>query len=269
MEPLFMSIYGTPDPFSHIINPLNPDGLLFSSCSQRCAVSRYIGIGTYDTDTMIKGKLVTVPTYNTKIGNEEYGWYKKYYENCAYNKLNELGYDINFNKHFNHGVEIRFFDHINDINMIEEVLEFLVYLGDYAIYIMSMGHVGVDDSEGIVRNGSTQVSKHSPLVRDLTHSHYNKMDITNPINSIIWNNMVVDCMRYGKNMKITDEYINMYSDIFNLDKNSLQDSPFVNNLTHIYYEIFNILKNKSKKFSPFSSNAMNTSKIKNSVYFYI
>ena len=38
---------------------------------------------------------------------------------------------------------------------------------------MSLERVGTDYSEGISRDGSTQVSKHSPLVRDLSHSRFN------------------------------------------------------------------------------------------------
>ena len=132
MEPLFISIYCTPDPFSYIKNQSNHN-LLFSSSSHRCAVSRYISIGTYDTDTMIIGKLLTSKIETFKIATEPHGWYNKYYNDCAYTKLNKLGYDINFNKHFNHGVEIRFFDHIECSKTIKEILEFLIYLGDYAI----------------------------------------------------------------------------------------------------------------------------------------
>ena len=133
MEPLFISIYCTPDPFSYIKNQSSNNNLLFSSSSQRCAVSRYISIGTYDTDTMIIGKLLTSKIETFKIATEPHGWYNKYYNDCAYTKLNKLGYDINFNKHFNHGVEIRFFDHIECSKTIKEILEFLIYLGDYAI----------------------------------------------------------------------------------------------------------------------------------------
>jgi hypothetical protein len=48
-SPLFLCMYGSSDPFSKLNDT-------FSACSQRCSVSRYIGIGTYDTDHMKKGK---------------------------------------------------------------------------------------------------------------------------------------------------------------------------------------------------------------------
>ena len=38
-----------------------PNSNKFSNCSQRNAVSRYISIGIYDTDTMEPGKILTKP----------------------------------------------------------------------------------------------------------------------------------------------------------------------------------------------------------------
>ena len=46
MEPFLIAIYGTPDPFYKIENLSNKN--TFSACSQRCAISRYIGIGTFE-----------------------------------------------------------------------------------------------------------------------------------------------------------------------------------------------------------------------------
>ena len=202
MEPIFMTIYGTPDPFSKYSD-------MYSACSQRCAVSRYIGIGTYNTDSMITGKLLTDNIDLFAIATEPYGWYNMYYNNCGYNKLKELGYDINFNKHYHHGVEIRFFEHISDINIIKEILDFLIYLGDYAM---------------------------------------DNIDIENPIYSDEWNKFIVDCMKNGKNVNI-NSFIEMYNMIFGCNLNST-------NILSLYSDIYNILKEKSKTFSPFSINAI-------------
>ena len=57
-EPILISIYNSPDPFSYINDASN--NIWFSKASQRCAVSRYIGIGTYDTNTMKSGKILTI-----------------------------------------------------------------------------------------------------------------------------------------------------------------------------------------------------------------
>ena len=125
IEPILLCVYGTRDPFSEYDNK-------FSSSSQRCAISRYIGIGTYDTDEMKTGKILQENIENIIVAREEWGWYNKYYQNCAYKKLDKLGMDINFNKHYNHGVEIRFFDFIPE-EKYEELCKFITWL----IYISS------------------------------------------------------------------------------------------------------------------------------------
>ena len=133
LEPFFLCIYGSPDHMSSINQNDYNNSKLFSSSSQRGAVSRYIGIGTYNTDYMKSGKLLFDNINTFDIFTNEFGWYKQYYKNCAYNQLENLGYDINFNKHYNHGVEIRFFDHITDDQTIKKVLEYLIILGDYSL----------------------------------------------------------------------------------------------------------------------------------------
>jgi hypothetical protein len=175
-EPFFLSIYGSPDPFSSVKQNSYDKSELFSSCSQRGAVSRYIGIGTYNTDYMKTGKLLFDNIDTFEIYNNEFGWYKQYYKNCAYNQLDSLGYDINFNKHYNHGVEIRFFDHITDDETIKEILGYLIVLADYSlVYTIS----------------------------------------SNPILSVNWNNLIVKCMKYGVNTFLDDSELDMYNQIFN------------------------------------------------------
>jgi len=120
VEPILLCVYGTRDPFSEYDDS-------FSSSSQRCAISRYIGIGTYNTDEMKTGKILQENIENIIIAKEEWGWYNKYYRNCGYNRLDKLGMDINFNKHYNHGVEIRFFDFIPE-EKYEELCNFILWL---------------------------------------------------------------------------------------------------------------------------------------------
>jgi hypothetical protein len=172
MEPFFLAKYGSPDHFSTIQCDY---AKLFSACSQRCAVSRYIGIGTYDTDTMKTGKLLQDDSNLFDVVTKDYGWYNQYYRDCAYTKGDKMGYDINFNKHYNHGVEIRFFDHIADDEKINHVLEDLIYLGDWS------------------------------LENDI---------LENPIKSSIWNGLVAKCMQQGKNTQISFEELEVYNGIF-------------------------------------------------------
>jgi hypothetical protein len=172
MEPFFLAKYGSPDQFSSI---KCDNALLFSACSQRCAVSRYIGIGTYDTDNMKTGKLLQDDVNLFDVATQEYGWYNQYYKKCAYTKCDKMGYDINFNKHYNHGVEIRFFDHISDDDKIEDVLEDLIYLGDWA------------------------------LENDV---------LENPIKNSYWNGLILKCMKYGEKTQLSYEELDMYNVIF-------------------------------------------------------
>jgi len=172
MEPFFLAKFGSPDKFSTI--PCNY-AELFSACSQRCAVSRYIGIGTYDTDSMKTGKLLQDDAEYFDVVTKDYGWYNQYYRKCAYTRGEKMGYDVNFNKHYNHGVEIRFFDHIADDAKINNVLEDLIYLGDWSL--------------------ENEISD-------------------NPIKSAIWNGLVVKCMIQGKNTQLSFEELEIYNGIF-------------------------------------------------------
>jgi hypothetical protein len=204
MEPFFLVKFGSPDQFSTIQCDY---ASLFSACSQRCAVSRYIGIGTYDTDNMKTGKLLQDDISIFDVVTKDYGWYNQYYRNCAYTKGEKMGYDINFNKHYNHGVEIRFFDHIADDDKIEDVLEDLIYLGDWAI--------------------ENQISD-------------------NPIKNILWNGLVVKCMRQGKNTQLSFEELELY--------NSLFKTKFLNqDICSLYDEIIQVVcSTKGKLFSKYA-----------------
>jgi hypothetical protein len=160
MEPFIIAIYGSPDPFS--LMEEFQDNNLFSKASQRCAISRYIGIGTYNTDEMPKGKILNKPITELACNELEYWWFREYYKNNAYTKLDEIGIDINFNKHYNHGIEIRFLEHIHDIHKLHESFEFIIYLMDM---ILESNHIE---------------------------------DFENPILNQIWNDVVLKIMIHGK-----------------------------------------------------------------------
>lgn len=176
-EPFLISVYNTPDIFSTLNND-DELSINFSKCSQRCAVSRYIGVGTYDTDLMKIGKVLSVPITNfDKCDN---WWYNKFHEMSGYNKLNEVGLDINFNKYKNHGIEIRFFDHITDLNIIKESFEFIIYLMDEVI-----------------------------------ESNYDS--INNPIYDKVWNHLMYSFMMYGKDYSLTPPEIQTFNKLLNMN----------------------------------------------------
>jgi hypothetical protein len=120
VEPLLVAVYGSPDPFGQISDN-------FVRGSQRLAVSRYIGLGTYDTHKMPIGKILQVP-------RKGYSWYDKLYNKTKYITMENIGLDINFNKHGAHGLELRFLDQIS-FKDLKDVLKMLVTLMDVSLSI--------------------------------------------------------------------------------------------------------------------------------------
>lgn len=165
IEPLLLIEYGSPD-------PLAMNSPLFSKASQRCAVSRYIGIGTFDTDKMLRGKYLQNPASTFSVVQN--GWYKKFYENNAYTPQELIGFDINFNKHKNHGIELRFFDSF-DVKRLYPLLYLLINILDKAV---------------------------------------KQTNVENPIHSESWNNFTADAMRFGKDLVISEDVYKMYESVF-------------------------------------------------------
>jgi len=190
-EPLLIAVYNTPDPFSE--NGKNP---AFSNCSQRCAISRYMGIGTYDTDIMIEGKVLTLMT--TTFDKYENWWYNRFHKTSNYNRLTEIGLDINFYKHYNHGIEIRFFDYIHDENLLQESFEFIIHLMDFVL-----------DS---------------------------KKEIENPIYSDLWNDLVLEIITKGNRANITEMQMTKYFELVGLTRYS--EIPILGeNIVEFYYTL--------------------------------
>ena len=217
-EPLMVSVYGTPDYFSQVVNFSNAQK--FSASSQRCAVSRYIGLGTYDTDKMPKGKVLL-----TELANfSNYFWYHKYHENSAYNKLDKIGLDINFNKHYNHGIEIRFFDHISSPELIMESFEFIIYLMDLVLETSA--------------------------------------NLDNPIKVKQWNNLVCNIMIHGKKYNMTNEEISYYENMLKIKINSINIyDVYYEIFSKIKSKFTKKFKNGLIPFGKFSRNVLMPKKI--------
>jgi len=120
LEPVLVGNFGSPD----VLSKLSP---LYSAGSQRAAMSRYIGLGSYDTNKMIRGKILS-----TDINTVRSTWYTQYHDESGYKALNTIGLDINYNKHWNHGVEIRFFDWFPE-GRLSGLLRCLAYVSDIAV----------------------------------------------------------------------------------------------------------------------------------------
>ena len=116
MSPFWIAMYGTPDVFSTVSKEA-------SKASQRCSVMRYIGVGTYNTSAMDEGKILTIDASNVE-------YYKEMNDNSCYSRLSKIGLDINFYKHHNLGIELRFFDHCS-LSALREIMNTCIYLMDY------------------------------------------------------------------------------------------------------------------------------------------
>jgi hypothetical protein len=148
-EPLLAVEYGAGDVFSGVCDfpqehyrdyvcqaGCDKDRQLFSPTSQRLALSRYIGMCTYDTERMPAGKLLLYDVSGAGAGAggavykapgikyEGYtmdcsgSWYDGFYDKTAYMRLSQRGFDINYNKHWNHGLELRIFDGLRRDQML-------------------------------------------------------------------------------------------------------------------------------------------------------
>jgi len=127
LSPLFMIKFGSSDYLSH-----NDSSVNLTKASQRCAMSRYIGVGTYDTNVMKTGKIVQMNFDEHPMHDNPMWWVNRYSEISDYEKIDKIGLDINFHKHKNHGIEFRIFDYFDEKHL-QEVLNFLVFIMDHAL----------------------------------------------------------------------------------------------------------------------------------------
>lgn len=127
LSPLFMIKFGSSDYLSHYDDNIN-----LTKASQRCAMSRYIGIGTYDTNVMKTGKIVQMNFDEHPMHENPLWWVNRYSEISDYERIEKIGLDVNFHKHKNHGIEFRMFDYFDE-KYLQEVLNFLVFIMDHAI----------------------------------------------------------------------------------------------------------------------------------------
>ncbi len=184
LEPIILAVYGSPDPFATLSG--YKDKNKFSNCSQRNVISRYISIGTYDTDLMDSGKILTLPINELPMNKLDYWWFNRFHKTSGYTKLDNIGLDINFNKHWNHGIEIRFLDYISDNKLVQECFEFIIYLIDYSL----------EFPEKII-------------------------NIPNPIINKEWNNLTYNIFVDGINYLLPDNDIKIFEDLFDIKIKSI------------------------------------------------
>jgi|Laugresbdmm110sn_2_1035109.scaffolds.fasta_scaffold01679_2 hypothetical protein len=179
IEPLLVAVYGSGDPFARVANNSTS---VFSKASQRCAVSRYVSMGTYNSDVMLTGKHNTGPFPKSgkqwfhMLSEEENGAYLHGLDNNA-----EIGMDLNFHKHHNHGIEIRFLDHVTEPEQMREIWNVLAVLMD----------VVLDDKD-------------------------DRFEESNPIFQEDWNRLALHCLVHGSDYALTAEECALYERVFGI-----------------------------------------------------
>ena len=124
VEPLLVACYGSPDVLS-LACPFEKEDAQYSIGSLRVTLSRYVSLQTFPTKAPVNGKLLhcEVP---------EGSWYRGLGES-PYHTNNVIGYDVNFNKFKNHGIELRFFDWFPE-EYLADLVFFLILLGEHAVH---------------------------------------------------------------------------------------------------------------------------------------
>ena len=121
LEPILIAVYGSGDPLSTVSDR-------YAAGSQRVAVSRYIGLGTFDTNIMFAGKILTMKRSQLN----PMPWYDWLANQTDYTQLDSIGMDLNFNKHGAHGLELRFFDQM-PYDSLEHLMKVLVLVMDTSL----------------------------------------------------------------------------------------------------------------------------------------
>ena len=122
IEPFLVALYGTPD----ILHALDP---AYVAGSQRLGMSRYIGLGTYASQTMQKGKLLDTFVY---MGKENY-MTELHSANSPYVPPATIGFDFNYNKFKKHGIELRILDYFPEEHL-EHIINLLLLVCEHSLY---------------------------------------------------------------------------------------------------------------------------------------
>lgn len=159
-EPFFIATLGSPDIMGVISDKYSLDKK-FTLGSMRNAMSRYIGVGTFNK-SMPKGKILTYKVDDfrklLKFEKEENIWWRDQIElEMEYELLSELGLDFNQEKMYQSGFEFRSFDEFP-----------AAYLNDVLFSIIL-------------------ICEHSLNLPDVQWGH----------DSVVWNDLVFKTLKYG------------------------------------------------------------------------
>jgi hypothetical protein len=158
-EPFFIATLGSPDIMAVISDKYNLDKK-FTLGSMRNAMSRYIGVGTYNK-AMPKGKILT---YNAddfrkllKFEKEENIWWRDQIEaDMQYEMLSELGLDFNQEKMYQSGFEFRSFDEF-PTEYLNDVLQSILLICEHSLNLPNVqwGHDSIAWNNLVVKTLKT------------------------------------------------------------------------------------------------------------------
>lgn len=153
-EPFFICTLGSPDLLQSVYEKYNMLSLntlnnvknesqnYFARGSMRATLSRYIGIGSYDTNTMTMGKLLTCPIDNLRPKNVLW-WRDMISENLLYNlPKSEMGFDFNYGKHYQSGLEFRILDGI-PMEILKDVLDVIILICEYSYSFLTLESIQI------------------------------------------------------------------------------------------------------------------------------
>ena len=143
-QPLYIATLGSPDIMGVISEKFNLDKN-YALGSMRNAMSRYIGVGTYNK-AMPKGKILTYKVDEfrklLKFKKEDNVWWRDQIENdMEYHLLSEVGLDFNQEKMYQSGFEFRSLDEF-PITYLEDVLYSLLLICEHSLHVdnVQWGH---------------------------------------------------------------------------------------------------------------------------------
>jgi len=212
-EPFFICTLGSPDIMQSIYEKYNSTkNNYFAKGSMRATISRYIGVGTYNTDNMLEGKQLTKPVNNLRPLGIPW-WRDMIQENLLYKlPLNDIGFDFNFSKHYQSGLEFRLLDGIPLLSL-KNVLDVIILICEHSYYYET--------------------------IEDILTCSISKS----------WNNIVYKSMVDGYQAKINKEEIYEIVKILKISY-SFYDEEIL--LEEFYYKILEVLFNKYKNKETFA-----------------
>lgn len=215
-EPFFIATLGSPDIMGVISSTFDLEET-FSLGSMRNAMSRYIGVGTYNK-SMPRGKILTCKVEDfrklIKFEKEENIWWRDQIESeMEYELLTEVGLDFNQEKMYQSGFEMRSFDEFP-----------ATYLNDVLFAIVL-------------------ICEHALNLPDVKWGH----------DSIAWNNIVFKSLKNGYLTEVNEDEKNEILDLFQLlnpsDKNFYTlktEFDTIVLLDEFFFKILEVLHEKYK-----------------------